>query len=545
MLLGLTTIWRDAVGDTSLKFYFTAGSLGIGLCASTLVAVVTIWFALRRQARQPAMAWLNAGGRGMRNAEAGLAATRSARRPLVIGVSSLVIALVMVLWAMATGETTNAEIFFSAGALVLIGGLALLSRRLQHRATAWPESQEPITAGGTALTAAGLALRGLARRRSRSVATAALLACGSFLILSIGVFRLDANRDATQPHSGTGGFALIGESTLPIAKDLNTEEGREFFALDPTQMEEVRFVQFRVRAGDEASCLNLSRAQQPRVMGVDPDAMDGRFTFVKVAAGRNRSEGWTLLSGERGMQNAEPHLVPAIGDLNSIVWAMGKKVGDTIDYTDQRGRPFKVQIVGAVANSILQGNLIIDEAEFVRRFPEEEGYRYLLMDAPVDRSAEVAASLSRAMEDYGLEITPAVDRLNQFNAVQNTYLGTFQIIGGLGLLLGSAGLGIVVLRNVLERRGELAVLMAVGFRKRRIERLVLLEHAGLLGLGLAVGLAASAVAVLPTLLSPGSHLPYTTLVPTLIGVLINGLIWTWIASRFAIRGNLLEALRNE
>ena len=41
---------------------------------------------------------------------------------------------------------------------------------------------------------------------------------------------------------------------------------------------------------------------------------------------------------------------------------MGKKVGDTIDYVDERGQPFKVRIVGAVANSILQGQLIIDEA---------------------------------------------------------------------------------------------------------------------------------------------------------------------------------------
>ena len=204
-----------------------------------------------------------------------------------------------------------------------------------------------------------------------------------------------------------------------------------------------------------------------------------------------------------------------------------------------------MRIIGAVANSILQGNLIIDEAEFVKRFPNESGYQYFLIDAPTNRVTEVSATLSRALQDYGLEVTSAARRLNEFNAVQNTYLGTFQIIGGLGLLLGSAGLGIIVLRNVLERRGELAVLMAVGFRKRLIEHMVLVEHAGLLGLGLAIGLAAAAVAVLPTLISPGSQLPYATLLPTLLAVLVNGLIWTWFASRVAMRGNLLEALRNE
>src|ERR1039458_6865719 len=87
-----------------------------------------------------------------------------------------------------------------------------------------------------------------------------------------------------------------------------------------------------------------------------------------------------------------------------------------------------------------------------------------LVDAPSGNAARVSAVLTRALQDRGLELTPAADGLNTFNAMQNTYLDTFQVLGGLGLLLGSAGLGVVVLRNVLERRGELAVLLAAGFR---------------------------------------------------------------------------------
>jgi ABC-type antimicrobial peptide transport system permease subunit len=149
------------------------------------------------------------------------------------------------------------------------------------------------------------------------------------------------------------------------------------------------------------------------------------------------------------------------------------------------------------------------------------------------------------MQDMGLELTPAPQRLAQFNAVQNTYLGTFQVLGGLGLLLGSVGLGIVVLRNVLERRGELALLVAVGFRKQQLQRLLFLENGALLAAGLALGVVAAAVAVLPALLSPGAELPYATLSLTLAAVLVNGALWTWGATRFAVRGDLLKALRNE
>ena len=73
----------------------------------------------------------------------------------------------------------------------------------------------------------------------------------------------------------------------------------------------------------------------------------------------------------------------------------------------------------------------------------------------LERSLAIAQPLLAVELDD--ELTPAPVRLNQFNAVQNTYLGTFQVLGGLGLLLGSAGLGIVVLRRVpIPRRSPWA-----------------------------------------------------------------------------------------
>jgi ABC-type antimicrobial peptide transport system permease subunit len=144
-----------------------------------------------------------------------------------------------------------------------------------------------------------------------------------------------------------------------------------------------------------------------------------------------------------------------------------------------------------------------------------------------------------------LELTPTEKRLAAFNAVQNTYLNTFQILGGLGLLLGSAGMGIVVLRNVLERRSELAVLLAIGFRKRSLHWLVLSEHAALVWIGIVLGIVAALVAVLPVILSPRGDLPYASLAITLGAVLVSGMIWTFAATSLALRGELLEALRND
>jgi len=388
-----------------------------------------------------------------------------------------------------------------------------------------------------------MGFRNATRQRKRSLATVAMLASGSFLVVAVGANKLDANRDATKRSSGTGGFALIGETTLPVIHDLNTQAGREFFGLDEKDLKGVSFVPFRVREGDDASCLNLNRAQKPRVLGVDAGKLAGKeaFTFATrdKQLAQSANQPWQMLAG------SSKGAVPAIGDAASIQWALGKKIGDDIPYLDERGSTFNLRLVGGLANSILQGSLIISEDEFVKRFPSEAGYRMFLIDAPSDRVSEVSAKLSKALQDVGLDLTPAPQRLAQFNAVQNTYLSTFQVLGGLGLLLGSVGLGVVVLRNVLERRGELALLRAVGFREHAVRWLVMSEHGALLMLGLLGGVIAAVVAVLPALLSPGAEIPYASLAATLGAVLASGWVWTWLAARVALRGRLLDALRNE
>lgn len=534
MIRGLDTIWRDAIGGMALQVHVDPTTITEGIALAGLVIVGSMWFALRRQAAQPARALLASGAELESLLESGATdptrtpAPRSGRLAKVVMILAGVGAIALV----ATGSTSTGN-FFGAGALLLVAGLTAVSLALTRLAT---------TVSTARLTLRNLALRTATRRRRRSLAVVALLASGSFLIAAIGVFRLDAVRGADRRASGTGGFALIGQASQPVVQDLDSAKGREAYGLDAAKLTGVSVVPMRVRDGDEASCLNLNRAQRPRLLGVAPDALAqrGAFTFAEVAKGLERSAGWKLL--ETG--GTDPDEIPAIGDQASIQWALGKRIGDTIPYTDGQGRTIRLRLVGAVANSILQGSLVIAESEFVRRFPNETGYRMFLVDAPSNAVDRVTAELTRGLQDLGLELTPASTRLAAFNAVQNTYLGTFQVLGGLGLLLGSAGLGVVVLRHVLERRGEFALLLAVGWEPARLRRLVLIEHGALLAAGLALGIAAGAVAVMPAWLGSGTPVPYRSLGLTLAAVLANGWLWTWLATQLALRGRLLDALRN-
>jgi ABC-type antimicrobial peptide transport system permease subunit len=548
VLWGLTTIWRDAIAGAGLEFHLTPATLLTGLALSIAVAAGTMLLALRQQVRRPARELLNEGA----NEAALSVAEGGSRKPTLaaLGASVLALGLVAAAWTM---RETKPELFFGAGALLLIAGLLWV--RVWIRSVGSAGSLPAV--GGTARAGSqpalrSLALRALARRPSRSLGTVALLASAAFLIVAIAAMKLDATRNADRRESGTGGFALWGESSLPVIQDLNTAKGQEFYGLNPGDLKGVSFVQLRVRDGDDASCLNLNGAQRPRLLGVKPGqfAERGAFTFTKVLKGLDVTNGWMALnqplfgSGSITSPSILDGAIPAIGDAASIQWALKSSVGGTLDFTDERGQPFKVRIVGAVANSILQGNLLIAEADFVRLFPSESGYRGFLVDAPAAASEAVSATLSRALQDVGFELTPTTRRLAQFNAVQNTYLNTFQILGGLGLLLGSVGLGVVVLRNVQERRGELGLMLALGFEPRALRRLVLAEHVALLLLGLGVGLVAALVAVLPSLGTPGADFPWRSLSVTLGLVLANGLVWTVWATARSLRGRLVDSLRH-
>jgi ABC-type antimicrobial peptide transport system permease subunit len=166
----------------------------------------------------------------------------------------------------------------------------------------------------------------------------------------------------------------------------------------------------------------------------------------------------------------------------------------------------------------------------------------LLVDPPPADAGQTSRLLTRAMSDVGAAVTPTTDRLAAYNAVQNTYLAIFQALGGLGVVLGTCGLGIVVMRNVLERRRELAMMRAMGYRRPRLRRLVMTEHVLLLTIGAVVGTGAALVAVVPVWRGASAQTP-TAL--TILGVCVLGLLSVWIASRIALRGNLQAALRHE
>jgi len=530
MIYGLATAWQAAVGGSTIQFYAKPVTIFAGAFGAVAVSLIAIWLTLRKQVSRPARELL-AG-----NPEwqfFGVKRISKGRMGFGIAITAAVGAAVL-LAVLGTGDSKSiSAAFFGAGALLLIAGLGLMHALLRIVAGSWNR---------TIASLVGLGLRNSTRRSGRSLAVVGLLACGIFLVIAVGANRHDPLADAHKRDSGTGGFVLFGESSIGILYDLSSKEGRRSMGLDDRSLEDVGVVQLRVRDGDDASCLNLNRAQSPQLLGVQPDQlqMRGSFTFAGAMQDAADKEKWNLLNRDLGED-----VVPAIGDYATVIWALGKSVGDELQYSDDKGKSFRLRIVGLLKNSILQGSLLISEDEFVRRFPSEDGYRVFLIDCTQQNAQAVTDKLSYGLKDFGLDLIPAARRLAQFSAVENTYLSIFQLLGGLGLVLGTVGLGLVVLRNVMDRRGELAMLRAVGFDKTTLSKMVFHEHGGLMLCGLACGVVAALVAVGPALKSPGAQAAYFSLALTIGVIGISGMLWIWIATTFALSGGMLEALRSE
>jgi ABC-type antimicrobial peptide transport system permease subunit len=198
-----------------------------------------------------------------------------------------------------------------------------------------------------------------------------------------------------------------------------------------------------------------------------------------------------------------------------------------------------------VNQSILQGSILISDENFQSIFPSISGYRAFLIDTPVDDKMQLSSLLERRFEKVGLDLVPTSQRLSEFQSVENTYLSIFLVLGGLGLALGCLSLGIVLLRNILERRAEFSLLAAIGFTKKRIQYLIFIEHCWLLLVGVLLGTVAGIISVWPIVQSRATQLPLFTLCILLIIIMASGLGSVYLSTLAAHRKLDTKVLQSE
>lgn len=473
---GLQSVWSGAVAGAPVAVVIDVPRLLAASFLTALVAWVALVLMVVPLVRRPPRALLG----GRREA----AAPRGPAISAVVAALALAGALALALTAPRLGA---AEAFFGVGALALVGGLAAVDVLLRARGA--PRRDGPMG--------------GATRRPGRSLIVVGALASATFLVVGVGLGAGRAEENPIVRWSGTGGYPLLAQTSLPVLHTMDDALGAEALGLPKGLLAPGSVLAMPRVDGDDASCRQLGSARAPTLLGVDPRRLSARgsFRFIDPPA-----RGWEALS-----EADDPTVIPVIGDDATVTWGLHLSKGDELTWLDGHGTSVRLRIVGVLANTVLQGALLMDKSALEARFPGSRGARTFLLDVGSTQTATVAAVLGRAFSDLGVSVVPTAERLDAFADVEDTYIAIFRALGALGLLLASAGMGLVLARTVEERQGELALARAIGFSSRTLRRHLVLEHLGLVVLGLALGVGSAVLAAWPVLTAPNAAPPVALL----------------------------------
>ena len=519
MLFGLKNWWLPAIGTPFVELHVRGASLLIGVLISLGVVLFSIQFAIFTLGKSPPASLL-AGASDFAEAvpqpktAAMIAKEKKVARIVYISTFCLIILAVIMSRSFRDWGITKlwddwldnpiSKLLASAAGTISVGWLAF---------DRWLTSQKVPKH----LTRRRFAFKNAARHPFQSNGCVIMVSLACCIVVAVGVNRQEAPPQTT--------YAFVAEAVLPLHHNLNTADGRfelGFSDKDSQLLSQSEVVPFRMLPGEDVSCLNLYQPQKPQILGISDALLD--------------EEPWKKIRWHRDE-------VIALADENSVRWVLHLEPDDNLVVKDEFGNPLSLHL-HTMQNSLFQSQLIISESNFMKFFPSQSGYRYFLIKTPPELREATAQVLERTLGDYGFDVTSASARLASYRNVANTYISTFQSLGGLGVILGTFGLALVLFRNALERRGELATLRAFGFRRALLSRMLFLESTFLLAVGMLIGIAAGLVAPLAERGSLPAF-PWASLTITLLSIFIFGIIANAIAVAVALRSPLLATLKKE
>jgi len=220
-------------------------------------------------------------------------------------------------------------------------------------------------------------------------------------------------------------------------------------------------------------------------------------------------------------------------------------MGGRLNYMDGEGKPFEIEVVGAFKGSMLQGALFIKEEDFLEKFKQQGGYRSFMLTGNKEEAQKLAVHLEDRLFQHGMEFRDSLEKLAELQKVENTYLSIFQGLGGLGMLIGTCGLGLVVVRNLVERCQEFALFEAIGYQLNYIRKNVLLEHAWLAFWGITLGSLSAILGIMPALFGGILDSPSISFLWFFMALGFLAFFWVGVGVCLTLRKSQLHLLKDE
>ena len=179
-------------------------------------------------------------------------------------------------------------------------------------------------------------------------------------------------------------------------------------------------------------------------------------------------------------------------------------------------------------------------------------YRFRVKD--LEESKDLARGIERSFLGNGMQTVVLEDFLNEQLGALRGFFRLFTGFMALGLFVGIAALGVVSTRAVVERRQQIGMLRAVGYRRSMIQLSFLIESSFVAVLGIVIGTVLGLVLSYNAVLDIRDEFDVDTIryaIPWVQMTIILGLTYifsllaTYVPARQASRVYPAEALRYE
>jgi putative ABC transport system permease protein len=515
----LNTVWIGAVQTNTLDAYFDTLSIIIGFILTFLTLMIFMLIKVRRYLK------------GLSQRAKEIYKIPSSRRNLILLLSSFLVTIS--LFVLSVTNIERQSVYSFAAGTILLFSLILLWRqfyigRYRSGSPGLKKSKQ-------------LSRQYYAFSPGNAITPILFIAAGIFTVFITSTNRMDFNEKETMHSGGTGGYLLWCENAIPVKEDINTESGRRTLGLDNDSLTQISFTQMKRFMGNDASCLNLNHIKAPPLLGIDPVDFIAKksFSFSKVsAAGRNNNP-WDYLSFP-----SDNNTIYGIADQTVLDWGLKLKTGDTLVVRSENGHPLNIIIAAGLQTSVFQGNVLIGKKNFIKYYPSVSGSSVFLVDGNSTLTELYKNVLNDRLANYGISIEKTTDRLASFYKVTNTYLSVFSLLGALGMIIGVAGLGFVLLRNYSQRKSSFALMLAIGFPLKKIRKMILSEQILILFAGVTTGIIPALLATLPSLKN-SSGIPWLFMIIITLSIVFTGSLSAFLSLR-SVKGNaLIASLKNE
>lgn len=520
VIRALNSVWSGAVQTDTLVAGMAFYPVLTGFSATLVITLVIISIKTKNFLKS------------FKKAETGIYKGHSARLNLVLLIACSLPALIFFVISLVSDKLAT-PFSFVAGTMVFIS-LVLLFRQLVLKkpvidASSAGRGKKVITALYNSFNP------------SHSTTPLVFIAAGIFAIMITGINKMNISDRMLEPSGGTGGYLFWSELGVPVKEDLNSRAGRVEFGLDDEELQELSFVHARRSQGDDASCLNLNNVSAPPLLGIDPQSFikKGAFSFATRMKGPGRKNPWEMLDTPAG-----DNVIYGIADQTVMQWGLKIRTGDTLVIRAENGEPLSIVIAAGMKASVFQGYVITGFRDFNRYFPSVSGSQIFLIDGDPEKSDMYRELLETRFLNYGIRLETGAERLESFFGVNNTYLSVFSSLGTIGMVLGIAGLGFIMLRNYSRRKQEFALMMAAGFTARGIRGMIINDQLRVLVAGIITGALPALIASLPSLRS-GTDIPWMLFILMVSSIFFAGLVSLLIAVSRIEAGSLISSLRKE